>query len=548
MSSKKMVVATACAVMAASLLGMTGCDTVARIPFSDRGFRTILPLSMTAAGDNAAQQCGGVDLASLDNANARMTMVLLDDSSHPIKLGEEMRVQIGNQMHAEFVEPEAGDFGFSGGRLYSFPDLPCESNDDCPTPMGCNDVDGSGQSWCTDNDRLEGISVIGEPRYVGEEPQSQALAVVISEAGRWRGYYDIQLYNGFYHFDPDEEANTPLEAQPIREAAVDPDGVRINALNQVASTWGNLNEYVSEDGRTAHFGLWTFASENAAVQSRVAEVSPSGSMWTGDVGNAEQAASRVNNTDSRQARGNVFRSALTALNQGFDNNAQVQNAEAKSMVLIVGGHDERRQADVDDLIARANELDVSISVVQIDRERNPASHILRDDWRYYDEDGGTVPQCSDDSDCENYQACRAPARYTRSASSTNPNDVVHPTDLDATWCLPTYDDKGRIGPIAEYDRLACETGGAYFYIPEPREALINDALAAVVYGKEAAWEVDMFLDIDTGGQFGPGEPVLMETELQATVVANSTRRFERPTDAAGDTRRVFFTPANSGGE
>ncbi len=514
----------------ASIFSAMACETIARIPFSDRTFRDIQPVSVTPAGG----QCDDVAGIASDG-DATMRMVFLDNSNEPIKPGEEV--------DRAFVEPQQSDLGFSGGRLYSLPDLACADDASCGN-LNCMDIDPDDDDLGDRCQRDTGVSVGSQPVFVGEDHASQAIAVGISEVGRWRGWYSGD-FSGYHVFD-EEGTNELLRNDPIREIAVDHDGNRETALRDMDDDFETLTEYVDSDDREAHFGLWTFGESSSEVRSRVEDPNPSGSMWTTEPVVATSAVGSLPSV--RQGRSDVYNSIMEVLDQGFQNNPDLGNPDDidhKALVFIVSGYDERKRQSVDDVINLANQLDVEISIVQVDEPRD--MEYLRDDWVYYEDDD----PCTDDSECANFESCRPPIRYTTSSSTNDVGDVDFPRqdDIDSSFCLPNYeaDEEGmaRIGPIGDYNRLACETGGSYTYVPASDRALIHNPLQGLIWSGEAAWEIDFSIDdygrIEPNGE-GAGRAHLLETTLDVTIGRLNTFSFEN--DGNRDTRRAFFAPAN----
>ena len=58
------------------------------------------------------------------------------------------------------------------------------------------------------------------------------------------------------------------------------------------------------------------------------------------------------------------------------------------------------------------------------------------------------------------------------------------TQTAASYCLPTYNAEGRLGPIDYYADIACRTGGTYMYVSEPTQMRQYwNALASAVNGQ-----------------------------------------------------------------
>lgn len=525
----------ALAVVAAAVV-TAGCDTVAQIPFSERSFQDVKPLTVT----DQAGQCQGVA------RDARMSMVLFDDDSVPIKPGED----IGR---AGLVELTGDDVSFGDGTAYGTPNVPCENDAACG-PLHCDPVssdDVSGERC----QRSTGVAVAGEPEFIGVEPDSHAIAVAMSEVGRWRGWFSGDFTpdgDPAYHVFNDSGPNERLDALPVDPVAVDRSGVRYTALKDMADVWGTLQSYVGVEGRETHFGMWEFGEQAPAeVGALVDEVDGGQGRWTTDPDVAMDSIDEIESEPVGAGRSNIYESVVEIIDQGFTDQS-VSDVEVRELVVLVAGHDEVRRRSAQDVIDRARDLDVAVSFVHIDPERDPS--LLRDDWTYYDGEPPCDPDnptCSGEADsdcrrCENFEACREPIWYTQDDETDDPDDVDFPREDDRgeTFCMPDFDERGRVGPIAEYDRIACETGGSYNYVPVVSREQVNDPLEAQVMAAEGAWEFDFQIsnhdDFIDGDGTGAGEAHLLETTLDVHV--GRDRSYSFIYDGNRDTRRPFFTP------
>lgn len=520
------------ALMAVSLIAISGCDTVAQIPFSDRELSDV---HTGAFNPVDSDECGAIE------RDAILEMVLLDNQSGglPIKAGDDdMRVM-------DSVELGSDNFEFRGGTLYSFPDQHCDSNDDCPGQLSCG-----GNDRCQESSEVYQTSVM----YGNDnDPESQAFAVAMSDVGLWNGHLRRDVTNLFSYDRSSGEVIAEIENTPMDiELGVDPDEERTVAVRDAADEWSRLNEFVIEDGeRDAFFGFWTFDDSRGTIRSRVDEEYDS--MWTQDSSEAVNVLNRYS-SDENQSRSGVYESMLGVLSEGFRDQS-VSDVEKGSLVVIVPGHDERRtnptgpQDIIDEVesISDSIGIDVSVSIIQVDTDRD--TERIVDDWEYYE----GQQECSSDSDCKNFETCREPTWYVDTDTDPGVSDVVKPEegDRDTDFCLPTYDDNGRLGPIADYNRIACETGGSYHYVPQVSRGQIQEPLSAAVWTPEAAWEVGVLIEDQTRlgeGQQREIEPYMLETELDVNLGRQRTVEFIQDGGGSDDTRRVFFSPDTIGGE
>lgn len=68
--------------------------------------------------------------------------------------------------------------------------------------------------------------------------------------------------------------------------------------------------------------------------------------------------------------------------------------------------------------------------------------------------------CTTDTDCQNYESCRTADVYPETEGGSV-------TQTASQYCMPAYDQTGRLGPVDLYADMACRTGGNYIYVSEP---------------------------------------------------------------------------------
>lgn len=501
------------------LLATTGCiDTCGQPEHPHHGpsHDDLVHITPGSFG-SAPTQCTSFD------GHATKSFVLIDNDGKPMR-------------DADFDDGLGVDF--QNSRFFALPDLPCADDADCPASMSCQSVSYSDDYRCL---MATDISIDGAPRFSDHNrPDSQALLLAVANSGAWRGWYSSEMA-GFYEFDPDQGTTTghQLSSTPVRSLAVDPDNRRGPAFNQVALWWDELHEEVDADNRDAHFGLWTFAEHRGEVRSRLADVDPDERIWSADPSLTRDAVDEIPR-DPDSGRTNVYESLVDILDDAFDTDT-VQEVDTADVVLVVPGHDEIRQMDADDVLQKANDItaggdvDVSVTIIQVDAERDVTE--IPDDWAYYSADGADQSPCSNDDDCKNFETCREPTWYTDDSNASSEDDVVFPREDERgeTFCMPDYDENGRIGPIADYQRIACETGGAYHYLPDVSRQVLEDQFRAQVWNSEASWELDVVID-----DAPLDEPLLLETTFEVTGNLSS-RSFEYSRDSTDrDRRRVLY--------
>lgn len=533
--ARKLSLGFAASLMAFGLVG-AGCDTIAQISFPERTFQSVRPVSLNPTGsivNNPGEVCRDF------NGNATLRTVLQDNRGGPIKAGEAISFQD--------VDLRTSDVRFSSERYYSFPNQACESNDDCDGPLVCADTPNAEIGRRCQMSRS--VSVRSTPRFVADEPATQAIAVVMSQEGRLRGWLPSDVgslfivdENGVQIGGQDRSINTGR--------AIDNGRDRFGALRQLRSDFQNLETLTRSDNRSAFFSLWSFGESSADRISWTDQVGggTGEDIWTRQAARFSSAVDAFDQ-DPAAARADVYSSVNAILNDAFAAGTVGGQAEVKTLVLIVGGHDERRRQNltVDTVIESARDLGVRVHVIHA--ENSVDVNTLRDDYLYYQDQA----PCGDDSDCKNFEECRQPTLLCQSSGSTC-SGVTHPATFNAnpnvTYCLPKRDENGRVGPIQDYQRLACETGGGYSYLPAMTNSLLYSRMNGLAMDSEGAWEVDIVLDdaID----LPPGEAYGLESILEVSV--NQTTRSYNFSSAgisgvtgrpySRDTRAVFFTPAD----
>ena len=483
-----------------------------------------------------------------------MQLVLLDTDHKALKAGDEVGSTFaGDEDDYEYDVYEATDqpppvpfeaeAGIEAGSLYSLPDVTCGSDADCPSGYACGGARES--SRCGVFTDLNS----GQIEYSEDnEPESQALVVAMAHTGAWRGWGPMEM-DGHYPYSSDAatpvDSGQPLDVTPSSARAVDFEYRRTNALTMLADAWDNLQGHVDEEDREAYFGLWTFA-ENPPGQttSQVADVRDDQAFWTDRGDEAIRAVDELRH-DADNHRANVYASLLDVLDDAFDDPAVAGELDAARVVVVVPGHDEVRENTADDVIERINDLsnqtgtDISMTIVQVDGARDVSE--IPDDWAYYTESGANQAPCTGDQDCHNFETCREPTWYTSDPDADSEADVAYPRadERGETFCMPDYDENGRLGPIEDYHRIGCETGGAYYYVPQISQQLLEEYFIAQVWEMEASWQFDFQFQQDVESS-GVSSAVLLETELQVVGPrATEVYSFQREREDR-DRRRVLF--------
>jgi hypothetical protein len=121
---------------------------------------------------------------------------------------------------------------------------------------------------------------------------------------------------------------------------------------------------------------------------------------------------------------------------------------------------------------------------------------------------------------------------------------------EGKYCMPDVREDGRLGPIADYARLACATKGGYIYLKNPRTD-IEGAMSWLPYTMDGLWEAEFSVSAlqSTREDFAPGEAIRVQSSVDIT--AGGTRHsinfsqiggnHESTAPQSGDTRSVLVT-------
>ncbi|RVU47950.1 VWA domain-containing protein [Lujinxingia sediminis] len=516
-----------------TLLGATGCDTVARISFSERRFNDVQPVSFSSAGG----QCEGL------TQGGEIGFVLMASDNTPIKPGEAISQGV--------VNLDRNSFSFADGAVYSTPERVCASTDECPDSFLC----GVGQDGAQDlGNRCHittTVAAASDPEFIGKDQASHAFGVLVSRAGSWRGFLPSEV--GALNLVANELTDNQYaviagpDVRPRPARATDNNRRRYSALSGLVTNWNNVASIVRESGRESLFGLWTYGGSSGTIFSHVNATS-GGSLWTGSLRGAQSAEEDMKSESINEGSRNfLYGAILKVLDQGFTD-ARVADFESRTLVVLTDSPDSFQSTNnsAQNVITRANELGVSIMLVHVDPALD--NNLLRDDFIYYQ----GKPTCASDDECRNYETCRQP-QFFRSANNTQNDSIDYPgmNHLDSAFCLPTRDEKGRIGPVAEFQEIACSTGGTYNYVPAAEIPLMRNALEHLPAYVEAGWTVDVSLSATDTDVLFPGEAFRLQSVMSVDVgSSNGTFNFAQKGSvsgasgldpAAADTRATFFT-------
>jgi hypothetical protein len=553
-------------------LAGTGCDTVAQISFTERGFNSIESSGFVPSGGGFD---GSVDACNGTSGNLTMRFVMTDTANRPIRLGVD---QIDNQS----VELDNSSVNFSEDAVFEIPqqtttllegDLTdvregpfCDPGDAmaCEGPeFGCGTAPSIPQdsryNACFTG---AGVSLRGgsgeRVRFVSDVDTSKLFGIAFEVSGSTVGALpalsDDPQYNpegDVVFWDQNGDGTGDAEVSPnkfVTDLETDPDGLRTTALNGITTAYVNTSSTVTEGDRQIAFGGWHFneSAPVAALEER---------SWS--VG-TQQAASAINELGSTigfetpfaGTHAEIYDAAQTLIENNYTDDAirnisggerMLEQGVEKTLVLVVDGPDDTRES-IDELVQTARDNEVRLFIVHYDTTFDPDRTGQIYDLPEYLTAQIEGSACSDDSDCKNFETCRKFKGFSGQADEATKNV---PED---TYCFPQRDVNGRVGPIQDYSQLACATGGGYIYLRSPYA--LPRAVSWLPYTTEGLWEVEVTAD-DVGDLSGNQE-LLLQTLFDVTVSGtNKTYQFSQvggratggqdSTVAVTDTRSAIFT-------
>lgn len=503
-----------CVILMFLVLGMSaaigsGCDTVALVSFQERDFQNVRSTGITPI----AGQCGG------SSGDVTLRFVLEADDKLPIKPGD----VIGR----EDLNISASSIALADSAVFEYPDVTCSSNDDCAL-MGdnftCTEARPGLSSTQRRCQRSASMSLSGPLTFESDVQRSQLLGVVFENAGSLEGWLPEDLGARYPDTTGNGVADGERDLQPDTSRASDPSRRRNVALTGLREAFTNVaRDSESTNERRSLFGLWQFAGTSSAdVRSLVAQVTPQNSIWARDPARFAAAANAFDDVDA--TRGNVYQALASVLE---DEEAFADDTYAdfdKTLVLLVDGPDELRlnAFDIERVIDAATDLEVRVFIVHLDSEVELTSsgvELLRDDFFYWENQD---EPCASQQDCRNYEECRVPTAY-----ATSPGGPVDKDPEGDTYCMVRRDENGRVGPIEDYQRLACETDGGYIYVKSPQA--LRRRMEWLPLTMDGLWKVDAVIDVVENEQVAPEQPYAVQTNLSI--------------DAGGATRNFFFGQA-----
>jgi hypothetical protein len=520
--------------------GVSGCDTVARIVWSDIAFTEIYSAGISTVGTGFAT-CEGT------SGKAVMRIAMRDSNDHPITPD--------TVLNGAEIDFSTDAISFTDSAIFELPDSDCDagcsSGFSCVTPPTVNEASFR---RCT-NSSATGVSVDGAPRFVSETTSTQLFGVMLELTNSWRGELPESITNLNPDFDGDGrgDAGASLALQGFNnDRATDSRGSRLSLLSSMVTNWNDIRLNAQQRYQTETlFGFWTFGGSGAVTQSQIANLdsTPDDTEFVASGGRAGAAVTAISGNDGNAEQAAVFESMVTVLesNNGY-NNPQYANAE-KVLTVVVDGPDGLRLPafDAERVISAAQAINARVFIVHVDTPIQTTGintstgdeiPIVPDDPEYYENQGdGFTAEA--DCDCKNFEVCRTVTQYSSQPGSNT--DVPSAARAGNLFCVPEYGEDGRIGPVDDYARIACATGGGYIYVPS-----IGDLLTQadwLPYALDGLWEVPINVEAISRESVPSGQPYLIQTNMAITLGGDNNLYSHTPNPGAttpGDSRTVVF--------
>lgn len=512
-----------------SALALSGCDTVARLSFSDRVFNDVRLVGFTST----AGACKG------SNGDAVMRFVLADGDGNPI----DNTTVIGSSA----VSLSRDDITIGDVTLFDLPDVDCSTTGrTCSKSFAC-DATNMGNS-CQLNDT---IGVNGDPTMISEITSQQGFAVLVENSASMHGTLPSTLGNLFPDYQggadggPDGKSDAVGSNFRLNNSAraTDDNESRVTAVSNLEQTWEVVFERAATDNNVrSGFGLWTFGG----TLSELSSVVPGESEWVYSANNARQTARALDPAQSFSVAA-VYESMIEVI-QGDERFGQFTAGDEKILTVIVDGPDDLRSPMIDAqaVIDAASAAGVRVFIVHLDPlvdVRTASGSPLIPDVPSYVQRQDTACDPANENACKNFEVCRKVTAYSTNAGT----NVTTPAEkIDGTYCAIDYkfvDDeqvKGRIGPISEYAEIACATGGGYLYFPS-RDKLSdgNGTVAKLPLALDSLWEVPVDVSSFKRGDVEAGEPYKAGLTFSTTV--NGTQKRDNMTEDFINVRPVIFS-------
>jgi hypothetical protein len=516
------IAVAAIGVIGSLAMAASGCDTVALISFSDRSFTNIHSSGFTPPQSSPANPdaCAGVG----NDGDMRVRFVLADNNGGPIRLGE--------AVDKTSVELSGDSVEMANSALMEVSDSgACTDGSTCSTGFSCStapELPQDATMACVQPDDAFTVPSDSEAvQFVADVDEHQVYGLLMENSGSLTGWNPPGSGNS-WDKNADGDTADPEDAGAQqgrlgRTIATDFKVDRFGAVLKAQSSWITAYLLAKEEGRKTLFGLWSFNETRLDPTSHVEPNTANDSHWTEDGRTVGQAITDYQSEAEVGSRANVYEAMNNLIDEQYTRQAMEDRGLArpgsvdKQLVVFVDGYDDMRENDgvnIDGLIEKATQNNVRLFIVHLDPKLDEPES-LREDPLY----PSKQDPCTDDSTCKNYEVCAKPRGY----SAPGDDDVTIPDganyDLTKTYCIPRRDDFGRTGPIDDYARLACATGGGYMYVPSVEA--IDENLSWTPLALDGLWEAKVESGAISRGNAQPGAPLRIHSDMIVNVTGNS---------------------------
>jgi hypothetical protein len=516
---------------------LTGCDTVARLAFLDNEFNDVQTLGLTPP----AGSCGGTT-----NGDAVMRFVLLD--SQRSSIGPE------DSLGSQQVDFGRSSLTLSNAALFELPDVECSSGAcEQATSMACQVSDSSYDEALARCNKATGISSL-DPKFVGSRDKDLVFTLLVENTASLTGRLPASVAQLFPDRDGDGVTDGQWSTQGLQEPerATDTFNSRSTLVSQLQTSWKAMaTRALKSRNREAWFGMWTFGGASSSLVSMLpgeSQLVRTGSGAAQDDGQVDQAVSKYFSTSVRTEEAGIYE-AMLAIITSSDRLAKPElDGADKLLVVFVDGPDELRRPalSADKVIEEAKAKGVKIIVVHLD---SPVKLMSSAGEPYFVDLPSYVEKqdpCMADSECNNFEECRPTTGYA-TQQGQSPEQPIG-LDLSKSYCHIKRDSRGRVGPVDEYSRIACETGGGYIYVPSPGlGSELGTRAGWLPFVQDGLWEVPVALDALTRGDVAPDQGYKVQVNVSATVLgvqkpqSMSQLGLELGEGDARDSRMILFS-------
>ncbi|MFU8805284.1 MAG: hypothetical protein ACNA8W_15835 [Bradymonadaceae bacterium] len=365
----------------------------------------------------------------------------------------------------------------------------CLEDTDCQAPFRCASTGAAGaQKYCAMQSGVRLIpGTVRQDVDPGISPKRQLVSVLVQNTAGFDGRLPSRV-GGLY----DEDGERDLFANEDR--ATDPRLVHKSSLKEF---FLQLRSMLDPDKTLV--SLWWFSGDVGA-ETRPLTGEGLSDFFTDELDRLESIFDSMPGLVPRTA--NVWQSILRVLDRDFAHD-HYDDDEKFLIVFTDRANEVYDEAATPEHVKAALEANnVKLLLFHLDSAVDPST--LRDLPTYWagntncqdDAACAGAPTCSSGADCDHFEECRPATIY-----GTEATDTVQATP--SSYCMPRYDDSGRLGPLDVYADIACHSGGHYFYFSEPDEMIpVWRTLAFMFNGQ---WSVEAELSaLDTSASIPNG--------------------------------------------